>query len=98
MLDEKKSRETWEDAPTEVTKDRGHSEPLETKGDDLAIVADGEDRTNFFIWLLVVCSSISGLLFGALTHIWAVDMVNACAVTDRLRHWCHLWCARYHRF
>ncbi|TEB32804.1 hypothetical protein FA13DRAFT_1731329 [Coprinellus micaceus] len=28
------------------------------------IVAEGEERTSWFIWLLVLCSAISGLLFG----------------------------------
>ena len=51
----------------------GYVEPL---GDDIAkkiaageifelvLVAEGEERTTWFIWLLVFCSSISGLLFG----------------------------------
>lgn len=33
---------------------------------ELVVVAEGEERTTFFVWLLVACSSISGLLFG--TH------------------------------
>ncbi|TFK92544.1 general substrate transporter [Polyporus arcularius HHB13444] len=28
------------------------------------VVAEGEDRTTWFVWLLVACASISGLLFG----------------------------------
>ncbi|KAL6309485.1 general substrate transporter [Sparassis latifolia] len=31
---------------------------------ELAVVVDGEDRTTWFVWLLVCCTSISGLLFG----------------------------------
>ncbi|KAF5367764.1 hypothetical protein D9758_009840 [Tetrapyrgos nigripes] len=31
---------------------------------ELAVVAEGEERTTWFVWLLVACSSISGLLFG----------------------------------
>lgn len=31
---------------------------------ELDVVAEGEERTNYFIWLLVACSTISGLLFG----------------------------------
>ncbi len=31
---------------------------------ELAVVAEGEDKTSWFIWLLVLCTSISGLLFG----------------------------------
>lgn len=67
-LDEKKLKGTWPEAQAEVSKD-AHSDPLQkAEGNaesDSAVVADGEDRTNFFVWLLVTCSSISGLLFGA---------------------------------
>ena len=41
---------------------------LEGLGDDdaeFSIVAEGEDRTTWFVWILVLCCSISGLLFGA---------------------------------
>lgn len=31
---------------------------------ELAVVAEGEERTTLFVWLLVLASSISGLLFG----------------------------------
>lgn len=31
---------------------------------ELVVVAEGEERTTLFVWLLVACSSISGLLFG----------------------------------
>ncbi|THU80578.1 sugar transporter [Dendrothele bispora CBS 962.96] len=31
---------------------------------ELAVVAEGEERTTWFVWILVACSSISGLLFG----------------------------------
>ena len=31
---------------------------------ELVLVAEGEERTTWFVWLLVICSSISGLLFG----------------------------------
>ncbi|KDQ17790.1 hypothetical protein BOTBODRAFT_29944 [Botryobasidium botryosum FD-172 SS1] len=31
---------------------------------EVAIVAEGEERTTWFVWALVLCSSISGLLFG----------------------------------
>ena len=31
---------------------------------ELAVIAEGEDKTSWFIWLLVLCTSISGLLFG----------------------------------
>ena len=112
MLDEKKLRETCQAG---ISED-GNSVPLqETKGDaglDSAVVVDGEDRVNFFVWLLVACSSISGLLFGA-SSIQFIPLlsvhdhshtngpsivINVCTAVNRLRHWCHLWCARYHRF
>ena len=31
---------------------------------EAAVVAEAEERTTVFIWLLVFCASISGLLFG----------------------------------
>ncbi|TCD63427.1 myo-inositol transporter [Steccherinum ochraceum] len=31
---------------------------------EAAIVAEGEDKNTWFVWLLVLCTSISGLLFG----------------------------------
>lgn len=31
---------------------------------EYAVVAEGEERTTWFIWVLVCCCSISGLLFG----------------------------------
>ncbi|KAF8153323.1 general substrate transporter [Crassisporium funariophilum] len=31
---------------------------------ELAVVAEGEERTTWFVWVLVMCSTISGLLFG----------------------------------
>jgi len=34
---------------------------------DAAVIAEGEDHITFYVWLLVACSSISGLLFGNAT-------------------------------
>jgi SP family myo-inositol transporter-like MFS transporter 13 len=31
---------------------------------ELSVVAEGEERTTWFVWILVLCSTISGLLFG----------------------------------
>ena len=31
---------------------------------ELAVVAEGEERSTWFVWTLVLCSTISGLLFG----------------------------------
>jgi SP family myo-inositol transporter-like MFS transporter 13 len=62
-----------QDEKREVKTSEGYVEPL---GDDIAkkiaageisevvLVAEGGERTTWFIWLLVFCSSISGLLFG----------------------------------
>lgn len=33
--------------------------------DEGAVIAEGENRTSWLIWLLVMCSAISSLLFGA---------------------------------
>lgn len=33
---------------------------------ELAVVAEGEEKTTWFVWILVMCSTISGLLFGGL--------------------------------
>ena len=33
---------------------------------ELAVVAEGEEKTTWFVWILVMCSTISGLLFGEL--------------------------------
>lgn len=35
---------------------------------ELAVVAEGEERTTWFIWMLVGCCCISGLLFGEYIH------------------------------
>ncbi|KAG6847251.1 hypothetical protein H0H93_009272 [Arthromyces matolae] len=33
---------------------------------ELAVVAEGEEKTTWFVWILVLCSTISGLLFGSI--------------------------------
>lgn len=35
---------------------------------ELTVVAEGEERTTLFVWILVLCCSISGLLFGEALH------------------------------
>jgi MFS transporter, SP family, solute carrier family 2 (myo-inositol transporter), member 13 len=32
---------------------------------ELLVVAEGEEKITFFVWILIACSTISGLLFGA---------------------------------
>lgn len=39
---------------------------------ELAVIAEGEERTTWFVWMLVACTSISGLLFGA----WCVSLLT----------------------
>jgi SP family myo-inositol transporter-like MFS transporter 13 len=36
---------------------------------ELVVVAEGEERTTWFVWILVLCSTISGLLFGGFSFI-----------------------------
>ena len=38
---------------------------------ELAVVAEGEERVTWFVWILVMCSTISGLLFGE----WTLQML-----------------------
>ena len=48
-------------------KERESNHVLESPINELAeltVVAEGEERTTFFVWLLVLCCGISGLLFG----------------------------------
>jgi len=35
---------------------------------ELSVVAEGEERVTWFVWALVACSTISGLLFGQSVH------------------------------
>ena len=65
--------ETHVEKRQEVKTKEGYADPL---GDDitkkvaageiseLVVVAEVEESTTWFVWLLVFCSSISGLLFG----------------------------------
>jgi hypothetical protein len=56
---------------------------------ELAVVAEGEERTTWFVWILVTCSTISGLLFGAWRRFSYYDSGS---LGCRLRHWGHIWC------
>ncbi|KAI0265420.1 general substrate transporter [Gloeopeniophorella convolvens] len=53
------SEKSFDQPRDDVAKDLAAGEILE-----LVVVAEGEERTTWFVWLLVFCSSISGLLFG----------------------------------
>ncbi|KAF9045183.1 general substrate transporter [Panaeolus papilionaceus] len=53
------------------TKFEGKKEGVEKRDNqvsikinELAVVAEGEEKTTWFVWILVLCSTISGLLFG----------------------------------
>ncbi len=41
---------------------------FENEISELSVIAEGEDTTTWFVWLLVLCTSISGLLFGMEGH------------------------------
>ncbi len=57
---EVKTREGYVEPPVDdITKKIASGEISE-----LVVVAEGEESTTWFVWLLVFCSSISGLLFG----------------------------------
>lgn len=47
-----------------VVQEVGHG-AADGEIDEFALAAEGEQRTSWFIWMLVLCCSISGLLFGA---------------------------------
>ncbi|KAF9237131.1 general substrate transporter [Melanogaster broomeanus] len=63
---------TAEKAATQTTtRNADQRNPRETFDDaaageisEYAVVAEGEERTTWFVWLLVCCCTISGLLFG----------------------------------
>ena len=56
---------------------------------ELTIAAEGEERTTWFVWLLVLCCSLSGLLFGS--FILFVPISLLAKISRRLRHWRHIW-------
>jgi hypothetical protein len=56
---------------------------------ELAVVAEGEERTTWFIWVLVICSTISGLLFGSWKRFSRYDLG---LLGRRIRHWSYIWC------
>jgi SP family myo-inositol transporter-like MFS transporter 13 len=63
---------------------------------EAAVVAEGEEKTTWFVWALVCCCSVSGLLFGAFTCDILILVVPCSRPWIRLRHWCHLWRSSQH--
>ncbi|KAF8838708.1 general substrate transporter [Paxillus ammoniavirescens] len=55
--DDKNSRDAFYDIAQSAAYDTGEIS-------EYAVVAEGEERTTWFVWLLVCCCTISGLLFG----------------------------------
>ncbi len=51
---------------------------------EMTVVAEGEERTTWFVWLLVMCCSISGLLFGRTTTYLFVTILTIFFVISRL--------------
>lgn len=57
---------TSSDKPTERQLEAALADKTENgEISELTVVAEGEERVTWFIWILIACSSISGLLFGA---------------------------------
>lgn len=67
MTDSQKDRKSDDDGRDELHGVSVDVRGLATHGEisELTVVAEGEERTTWFVWLLVMCCSISGLLFGA---------------------------------
>lgn len=63
--------------PSDLKKTDSHSADIDANVDvdvrdikegdlsEYTIIAEGEERTTVFVWILVFCCGISGLLFGA---------------------------------
>jgi SP family myo-inositol transporter-like MFS transporter 13 len=61
-LDEKRDPKSSRRGPEELKDIRNTAITGEIS--EFAVVAEGEERTTWFVWLLVCCCTISGLLFG----------------------------------
>ncbi|CCM01999.1 uncharacterized protein FIBRA_04073 [Fibroporia radiculosa] len=57
--DDLKDEKIYDEVSEDVSKTNANGEISE-----LAVIVEGEERTTWFVWLLVCCTSISGLLFG----------------------------------
>ncbi|KLO16543.1 general substrate transporter [Schizopora paradoxa] len=68
--EEKYTQENVKDEGRDVAQIECREESSSVNGHDraeiseLTVIAEGEERTTWFVWLLVMCCSISGLLFG----------------------------------
>jgi SP family myo-inositol transporter-like MFS transporter 13 len=69
--------EVYDEKGTDATLRKEDEAGVNDLGRDLAtgevsemtVIAEGEERTTIFVWLLVCASSISGLLFGELCRL-----------------------------
>ncbi|PIL29119.1 MFS general substrate transporter [Ganoderma sinense ZZ0214-1] len=83
-----------EKVPTNVNdkgKDTQQAVNIEDDGpheeiSEAIVVAEGEERTTMFVWLLVFCTSISGLLFGYDTGVisGALELITSSTTLDAL--------------
>ena len=98
-LDPTSEKSTMAGAPGDV-KDRDMVDVVQDVScegiDELAVAAEGEERTTWFVWVLVACSTISGLLFGASRAHLAFRFTIELPIRLRLRYRCHIRRSGHH--